>query len=41
MRMTDSEMRTDRVNDPMTREIKKGRNSELEHMAWKPFVMQQ
>lgn len=39
MRMTDSEMRTERVNDPMTQEIKKGRNSELKYMVWKPFVM--
>lgn len=39
MRMTDSEMRTERVNDPMTQEIKKGQNGEFEYMVWKPFVM--
>lgn len=36
--MTDSEMRTDRVNDSMTREIKKGRNRKLKHMAWKQTI---
>lgn len=37
--MKDSEMRPERVNDPMTQEIKK-KDEAANFMARKPFVMQ-